>query len=64
MISSRSSVGNPCNLSEGGRSIFFIENIPCSLWWWCELGGATAEAVHVVGSASTAEVVHAVRGAG
>ena len=63
MISGTSSVGKPCNLSEGGRSDFFIEKIPCSLWW-CELGGATAEVVRAVGSASTAEAVRAVRGAG
>ena len=58
-----SSVGKPSNLSEGGRSDMFIETFPCSLWW-CEFGGATAKVVHAVASASAAEVVRAVRGAG
>ena len=57
MISGTSSVGNPCNLSEGGISNFLIENFGCSLWLWFALGGATAKVVRAVRGASTAEVL-------
>ena len=57
MISGPSSVGNPCNLSEGGISDFLIENLGSSLWLWFALGGATAEVVRAVRGASTAEVL-------
>ena len=53
-----------CYLSGGGRSDIFIETFLCSLWWWCELGGATTEVVRDVGSNFTPEVVRAVKGAG
>ena len=63
MILGTSSVGNPCNLSEGGISGFFIEHFGSSLWLWFGLGGATytAEVVRAVRGASTAQVLRAVR---
>ena len=62
MVSGTSSVGNPCNFSEGGMSDFFIETFGSSLWLWFALGGATVEVVRAVQGASTAEVLRAVRG--